>query len=262
MELINDDLAEKYYKYFHHKIIERGEDYYEYGNVKRCIKTNDTYISKVIGEKLYTVKIVIKDDKLKMSCDCPYEKNCKHEYATLLAIDNKEYDEIELLKEEEKKTISIKELLSKIPAKELKEYILKEHKNIIINETSLEETFIKYLPIQSYEYYYNTLYNNYKIEESIYNCLTDYQILIKNYITKEEYIEAFKIVKSIIDVTNDLNIDITESYPVIGMYLRICNRKGSIQLKEDINKYINELELKKYNNNCYLEDIILTINII
>lgn len=75
-------------------IIERGKDYFENQMIHNCEKINSTYIAYVQGTDFSTeYKVVIsinKDNEItNMECNCPYQNNCKHEYATLLHIRSK-----------------------------------------------------------------------------------------------------------------------------------------------------------------------------
>ena len=70
------------------QIIFRGNDYYKNNMIYSCIKTNNKYIAYVQGSefgKEYEVEIEMNGTIIKnMKCNCPYEENCKHEYATIL----------------------------------------------------------------------------------------------------------------------------------------------------------------------------------
>ena len=79
-------------KLFYDEIIEKGKKYYKEKRVKFLEKQNDCYNSVVSGTKDYLVSIIYKEDtkEIQMSCNCPCESFCKHIYATLLAIKNKE----------------------------------------------------------------------------------------------------------------------------------------------------------------------------
>ena len=74
------------------------------------------------------------------------------------------------------------------------------------------------------------------------------------------YEQAFYIIKSIVEATHDLNIDITNDYPELGMYLRISYRKADIEVKKIIEKYVMKLVFNQYYDNCYLEDMISNMN--
>ena len=120
-ELIKEEMNE-----FEYQIKSRGKDYYEKGKIKSLIKNGNMYIAKVNGTEVYDVRIFVDpvNEYIHCECDCPYEWECKHEYAVMLAILNKEYSEVELKQEISKKKISIEELIKLIPAEDLKNYIL------------------------------------------------------------------------------------------------------------------------------------------
>ena len=126
----------------------------------------------------------------------------------------------------------------------------------------LIENFIKYVPKQSYEFYYNNLYNA---------CLRleDYQERIKNNLTKAkiyidngEYKETFKIVKSIISVIGEIvylnNENTLDLILKLGVYLRIVYRKADEELKKEINLWFKEIKKGNYYNNIYIEDLVLS----
>ncbi|MEG1009528.1 MAG: hypothetical protein RSF67_06940, partial [Clostridia bacterium] len=81
---------------------------------KNVFKDNNRYISTVKGNYDYDVEVIIQDDDIKLSCSCPCIDNCKHEYATLLAIDNNEYTEIQLLPVPNEDKINIEKLINNI----------------------------------------------------------------------------------------------------------------------------------------------------
>ena len=72
----------------------RGKDYFDNKMIHHCELTNSKYISYVQGTDFSTeYKVFISVNKeneiTDMECDCPYQSNCKHEYATLLYIRGK-----------------------------------------------------------------------------------------------------------------------------------------------------------------------------
>ena len=224
-------------KNFQHQIIKRGEDYYKAGNVIQVIKNKNFFIAKVKGSNYYEVKINIDNDSKTLSCNCtcPCEFLCKHEYAVLLAIKNKKYIEKELKEEIVKNNISLNELIKNIPATELKDYILKIifNKNfsdyLVLDFNDFEVDFLKYLPSQPYEYYYNNLYNYVMINDEIrFDC----KYIIKDLINSEKYEEAFFVIKAFIEVANDTKhfekIEIIiNKYSDIALFLRIIFRKSN-----------------------------------
>lgn len=71
-------------------IIIRGKEYYKDSMVYNCVKTNNKYTAYVQGsdfDKEYIVEIDCDGEKIvNMTCSCPYESNCKHEYAAIMYI--------------------------------------------------------------------------------------------------------------------------------------------------------------------------------
>lgn len=263
VRLIKDEMEE-----FEYQIQNRGKDYFSKGRVKSLVKSGDTYIAKVCGTTDYAVKVSIDvdDEYVHYECDCPYEWPCKHEYAVMLAILNKEYSEVKLKPEIEKKTLTIEELIKLIPAEDLKNYIITSlhTRDVRFEVELLEEKFAKYIPIQSYEYYYNKLYNSIILDYNYDFILSEYIKNIKSLLNAKKYVEVFSIIKAIIEVSNDTKQlekwdKLNESFPLIGMNLRIVYRKSSEEQKTIINKWIEKLESNDYYENIYLEDIVLTI---
>jgi|GEM_PF-817473 len=267
-ETINK-IIDKNINNFQHQIIKRGKDYYKAGNVNQVIKNKNIFIAKVEGTDYYEVKITIdKDSKtLICNCECPCEFLCKHEYAVLLAIKNKKYIEKELKEEIVKNNITLNELIKNIPAAELKQYILKKifDKNfsdyLLLDFNDFEVDFLKYLPSQPYEYYYNNLYNYVMINDEIrFDC----KYIIKDLINSEKYEEAFFVIKAFIEVANDtkhfekIEIGINK-YSEIALFLRIIFRKSDRILQSEIEEWLDKLRKNKYYNSLYLEDMILNI---
>ncbi len=267
-EIINK-IIDKNINNFQHQIIKRGEDYYKAGNVSQVIKNKNTFIAKVEGTDYYEVKITIDKDSKTLSCNCicPCEFLCKHEYAVLLAIKNKKYIEKELKEEIVKNNITLNELIQNIPDFELKQYILKKifNKNfsdyLLLNFNDFEVDFLKYLPSQPYEYYYNNLYNYVMINDEIrFDC----KYIIKDLINSEKYEEAFFIIKAFIEVANDTKhfekIEILiNKYSDIALFLRIIFRKSNDDLKNNIKDWLDKIRRNNYYDSVYLEDMILNI---
>lgn len=273
-ELVNyyceeEDLLEELDDEFSFQIKERGIDYYKSGNVILCLKDNNKYFAKVKGSnnEPYIVNIEITEDDILCDCSCPCDFPCKHEYAVLIAISNQEYTNIKLKPEVKEKKENLQNILKDIPAEDLKEYLLssKGMNYVCFEMNSFEEYFKKYYPSQSYEYYYNNLYNALVLDNEYEKVIDSYINKIRQYISNLEYEEGFKILKSIIEAYNDsnkLNFDsyIINQFPTLGMLFRIINRKSNKNLKDYINSYILELKKNNYYNNLYLEDIIMMIN--
>lgn len=79
---------------FDDEIIKRGEDYYNNQRVRFVERIKDSYYATIEGSTgIYTV-IIDYDNKTKMTkmyCSCPCEFFCKHMYATIKCIRNKEF---------------------------------------------------------------------------------------------------------------------------------------------------------------------------
>ena len=265
-----EDLLNEVQDNFSYQIKERGKDYYYSGNIVSCSKNNNKYYAKVSGtsDKPYIVKVEIKKDGVEYDCTCPYDFPCKHEYAVLMAITNKEYLNIELKPELKEKKDTLQNILKKIPAEEIKKYLLssKGVNYVCFEMKSFEDYFKKYYPNQTYEYYYNNLFNALVVDVNYENMIDSYINKIRQYVSNQEFLESFKILKSIINAYNDtikLNFDdyIINQFPNLGMLLRIIYRKCDFSLRKDIKNWTLELESKNYYNNLYLEDIVIMMNL-
>jgi uncharacterized protein MJ1493 len=259
------EIIDKYLDDFNSQIKYRGKAYYDNGNVFLIIKNKNNFIAKVYGSSKYEINITIypEDKLLSYTCTCPCDFPCKHEYAVFLAIKNHEYIEKELKHFINKQEITFQKFIEKIPAKDLKNYILSEEgkENVSFEENHLKDYFISCLPRQSYEYYYNNLYNNIILKNEVN---LKYINISKALLNNGEYQEAFDIVKSIIEAANDTEIlstweELTNCLPVIGMLLRIIYRKANNETINDINIWITKLEKNNYYGSLYLEDTILSV---
>lgn len=269
-DICEEDLLKEVEEDFSYQIRERGKNYYKDGNVIMCGKCNNSYYGKVrgSGNEPYNVKVEIEDGEVYYDCNCPYEYPCKHEYALLMAISNQEYQIIDLKPEISEKRDNLQKLIEKIPAEEIKEYLLspKGLDYVRFEMNSFEEYFRKYYPNQSYDYYYNNLYNSLKLNHNYIYLTSDYIQKARQYISNLEFTESFKILKSIIEAYNDTNClnfedHINSVFPELGMLLRVTYRKAQDTTKLEIKEWINKLEINNYYNNFYLEDIVLTMNI-
>lgn len=265
-----EDLLNEVQDNFSYQVKERGKDYYYSGNIVSCSKNNNKYYAKVSGtsDKPYIVKVEIKKDGVEYDCTCPYDFPCKHEFAVLMAITNKEYLNIELKPELKEKKDTLQNILKKIPAEEIKKYLLssKGVNYVCFEMKSFEDYFKKYYPNQTYEYYYNNLFNALVVDVNYENMIDSYINKIRQYVSNQEFLESFKILKSIINAYNDtnkLNFDdyIINQFPNLGMLLRIIYRKCDFSLRKDIKNWTLELESKNYYNNLYLEDIVIMMNL-
>lgn len=267
----NDIIKDNKYE-FNDAIIKRGKDYYENGMVLSVIKSNNKYVAKVAGStnESYTVNVEYdeEDDYYDYDCTCPCEYPCKHIYAVLIAIKNKNYIKTTLKKEINKTEIDMHTLISKIPAKELKDYLLnaKYKDRVAFEMGAFNDYFKKYLPLVQYEYYYNNIYNSlimnddYAFKKIITESIND----IKENIRASLFGESYKIVKAIIEAYHDSKIlneekTIIDLMPSLAMYLRVTYRKCNDNIKDNIDKWIKHLEDNNYYDNFYLEDMIFSI---
>ena len=261
-------IIEELKKEFAPQIINRGIAYYNEGKVLKCFKTSDGYISKVRGSygNEYVVKITSSEDGYSMTCNCPYSENCKHEYSTILAIENKKFKEIKLLPEEDEEN-SLVEILNSVPSKELKKYlILKAELEEIeyIDEEDIKTFFYKYIPKISKYGVYSKLYNRFLIEGYEREVLEKQFDIIRKNVDVKDFHYVFVLVTAIIDAICDSKVDISSEllmdiYLKLGIFIRIAYRKGNNETKQDI-----EIWRKKYldndsNGDVYLEDMLLSI---
>lgn len=78
---------------FMDEIIKRGIILYKYNHIVNVQKEKSKYKIKIESEnseKIYNITFVLNNNILKeMSCDCPCNFNCKHEYAAINYLKNK-----------------------------------------------------------------------------------------------------------------------------------------------------------------------------
>ena len=259
-----EELFNNYQYLFDDSVKERGKNYYEQNKVISCHKDDNMYYSKVRGSQDVTYNITIEiDEEVKFTCDCPCEFECKHIYATLLAIKDKTYDKVKLKEEVIERDTSIENILKVIPAQDLKQYIMQQvkRKELELDDQVFKDTFIRYYPKQKYNYYYNNLYNRLKLNINRNELLKNYQNKMVQYMISNEYEEAFKIVKAIVEAYNDTDslshsMETADALLALEMPLRISYRKGNTKLKSNINNWLRKVKNKKYYENYYLEDII------
>lgn len=117
-------LSKKYNDLFEEKIIKRGKEYYNDKMVDMLYEYPDRYVATVYGSdnNYYNVIInLLEDNEIEMKCTCPYETNCKHEYATLMAIDDKEYGRNILLEIPDEEDVEL--IIKNIPKDKLVKYM-------------------------------------------------------------------------------------------------------------------------------------------
>lgn len=267
-----DELLDEVDFEFRNQIKVRGKDYYDNGHVLLCCKAKDShkYYAKVKGHQIkpYIVQVEITEDDIIYSCSCPCEFNCKHEYAVFLAITNHDYDTNDLKEEIKENKIDFKQVLETIPGEEIKEYLLTPEgiDSVSFEKDIFEDYFKKYYPLQDYKYYYNNLYNSLVLDTEHERVTDTYLKVVNQYLRNNGFTEGLKIIMSIINAYNDanrLNSDnyINKQFTLIGMYLRIINRKSNEHIKKDLLAFMSGLEEKNYYNNLYLEDIFTCIKL-
>lgn len=79
------------------KIVERGIDYYQNGDVKKLEKVSANEFSAIVfGSRKYSVFVKINGDAIiEHECDCPYDYGdvCKHKIAVFYQIRNGKFDD-------------------------------------------------------------------------------------------------------------------------------------------------------------------------
>lgn len=86
--------------YFSETILQRGFNYYKRGKVISANKiNNNTFIFDVAGSINYLVKINVHNNEYDMSCNCPYDGNCKHMAACLFYLKFTDEKNIEFKKD-------------------------------------------------------------------------------------------------------------------------------------------------------------------
>lgn len=247
-----------------------GRDYYKSKKVVSLVKTKDHYRAKVSGHEknMYHVDINVhlEEGYVDYTCDCPCDFSCKHIYAVMLALKDKNYKVVELKEETKEKKLTVLEMIEKIPPEELKEYIVGDlgKEAVAFDRERLEQYFSKYLPRQSYTYYYNNLHNTLVLDGHTPGLLDKYLKKIQCALSKSDYIEAYYVCKAIIEATKDTSNlnnwqELINSFPLLAMYLRIIYRKSDEELKTTIDIWMKILKKRNYYDCVYLEDIVLEL---
>ena len=258
------NILKKYSSLFNETIKKRGLDYYKENKVIYCQKIYNKYIARVYGsyDNNYKVTIEFTGNTLNLSCTCPCKFNCKHEYATLLAIKNHAYQKVYLKPKvkRQKEPLSIE--LKKVPAKELKEYFSKNLSNLVnFNKNNFEETFSKYLKGQSYNYYYNNLYNAIITNENYSLLIYKYKDDIINRLVGRNYRDAFNIIKAIINAfidTDKINsIDAFKTIESLSSYQYLIVKEADFKLIQDIKSWYKYIKRNKYFNSPVLNIFVL-----
>ncbi len=245
-----------------------GTNYYKNKKVVSIVKNQNHYKAKVKGRDNHSyhvdIHVHLEEGYVDYTCDCPCDFSCKHIYATMLGIKDKGYKIVELKEEAKEKKLTVLEMIERIPAEELKEYIVGDlgKEAVAFDRERLEQYFAKYLPRQNYNYYYNNLYNTLILDGYNHDLLGKYLKRIQGVLSNGEYIEAYYVCKAIIEAAKDTgNInkwqELINSFPMLAMNLRIVYRKADEELKTTISIWMKILKKKNYYDCAYLEDIVL-----
>lgn len=111
------------------KILERGKNYWEDGQIKKIILSSDSgFEAQVWGshEELYDISIITDQNGtlLDYDCSCPYDWDfvCKHLVAVAIAIQKSEYQKKQKFKKESEPSLA--EVLRVVDVKKLENFIL------------------------------------------------------------------------------------------------------------------------------------------
>lgn len=97
---------------FDKNMISRGINYFNNGIIDNLKKEEYNYYSTLKNIDNYHIRINLneKNEIVSMNCDCPYEGNCKHEYAVILKIKEENYkNKVSSTSNDELNTYNIKE---------------------------------------------------------------------------------------------------------------------------------------------------------
>ena len=101
------------------RILERGEDYYENGQIINIQKTDCGWSAEAEGTRRYRVEVVTDGENVTdMYCSCPYAEDhsvCKHMAGLLFALSEEDEDSIE-----PENTETVEEVISRMNAEDLK----------------------------------------------------------------------------------------------------------------------------------------------
>ena len=210
-------------EWFDYVILMRGKEYFLDDRVIDLKKTGLRYKAKVYGSRLYNVNIIVDkyDEVVEMECDCPYacENYCKHMAATVYSIldDNCEFEE---------KTIDYKQIINRIPKKEIEKFLIERLQNSQELQENFKDTFFDYFPKFTKEYYleiikkemeyainnfssfyddfnYDNYYDSYEDEDSYSNTVSKviekYEVETVKCITKNDFQSAYNIATALLE---------------------------------------------------------------
>lgn len=217
------------------KVLERGFEYYENGNILEIMKTTSGYKAKVEGSGYdeYDVRVEIEDDEIKdMNCTCIYGQEmgcCKHMAAVLYAIDEGEDIEEEIDTEEIIKSLSktkLQQMMLSVSDNEEIKYKLKLISGsdpYTILKHKLERIIRKYAGLTGEI----ETYDLYSFSEKILNFLEQ-----DVYGTEDEYWRSkIECICCVLDELNKLELDDSEE-DVWIMYNTCYEMLGTILSKD------------------------------
>ena len=155
------------------------------------------------------------------------------------------------------------DVLKEIPASDIKEFLLSKEgrEKFVIDNDVFEKRFIKYIPVQSYDYYYNNLFNDVVLEGPKNERLSEYFELVVDYFSNQMYEEVFKIMKAVIEVYHDTDNMyskdfIVDIFPKLAMFIRVVFKNCNQELKNVILDWSIDIENNNYYNSIFLRDVI------
>lgn len=242
---------------FQPRILERGLDYYEKGQVVSLEETADGYLALVQGSEDYTVQIEINQEQVAdMTCTCPYAadgKYCKHMAAVLYQI---EEEKAEVEKEKghilggdnprKSRKAELEEAVAAIPEKQLRELMvswagadISLYNQIIMQYAPVTERRMVGLKRQveriGYEYSDRSGFINYYQASDYADALSDLlNKTIHPLIKQNCRMEAFELVNCVVQEIGNRDIDDSDGfmgylaekcYEYWKEILQICNEE-------------------------------------
>lgn len=188
------------------KIVKRGQEYFENGNIEQFTEEKNVYKAKVKGSgwELYQVEIGVSNegDITSFSCDCPYDdhKVCKHTVAVILNISK----DTNLKPTKKKKSArTVESIIENASREELNEFVLN-----MSNKYKEFEVELRFNICDDFEEelagikkYYSTIkrqntYRGYINYSSCNNICSELDLVIKKvekHIEKQNYLNALMI---------------------------------------------------------------------
>lgn len=125
-----------------------------------------------------------------------------------------------------------------------------------------EHFFSKYLPVQSYDYYYNRLFNALTLDSDADELADEYFYTVQNYLHNKNYAAAFQILRSYVEAMGDTghlklhDQEFLEQEMVFERLLRIVAQKSPDGERQALHDWFASLEQRNYFGNIYLESTV------